>query len=113
MKILKPKFWEKNNNLISLLLSPISFFLQLLIIIKKKLTFEHSFKIPVICIGNIYLGGTGKTPLTIFIAKELRKHNKKPAIIKPIPRTAIKKEAKAKILFLFNFIFFTNNDFYW
>ena len=82
MKILKPKFWEKSNNLISLLLSPISFFLQLLIIIKKKLTFEHSFKIPVICIGNIYLGGTGKTPLTIFIAKELRKHNKKPAIIK-------------------------------
>ena len=82
MKILKPKFWEKNNNLISLLLLPLSFFLQLLIIIKKKLTSEHSFKIPVICIGNIYLGGTGKTPLSILIAKELRKHNKKPAIIK-------------------------------
>ena len=82
MKILKPKFWEKNNNLISLLLFPISIFLQLLIIIKKKFTSEHSFKIPVICIGNIYLGGTGKTPLSILIAKELRKHNKKPAIIK-------------------------------
>jgi len=82
MKILKPKFWEKNNNLISLLLLPVSFFLQLLIIIKKKLTSEHSFKIPVICIGNIYLGGTGKTPLSVLIAKELRKHNKKPAIIK-------------------------------
>ena len=37
MKILKPKFWEKNNNLISLLLFPISFFLQLLITIKKRL----------------------------------------------------------------------------
>ena len=82
MKILKPKFWEKNNNLISLLLLPVSFILQILIIIKKKLTSEHSFKIPVICIGNIYLGGTGKTPLSILIAKELRKHNKKPAIIK-------------------------------
>ena len=82
MKILKPKFWEKNNNLISLLLLPVSFFLQLLIIIKKKLTSEHSFRIPVICIGNIYLGGTGKTPLSVLIAKELKKHNKKPAIIK-------------------------------
>ena len=82
MKILKPKFWERKNNLIALLLLPISFFLQLLIIIKKKLTFEHSFKIPVICIGNIYLGGTGKTPLSILIATELKKHNKKPAIIK-------------------------------
>ena len=82
MKILKPKFWEKNNNLISLLLLPVSFFLQLLIIMKKKLTSEHSFRIPVICIGNIYLGGTGKTPLSVLIAKELKKHNKKPAIIK-------------------------------
>ena len=82
MKILKPKFWEKNNNLISLSLLPISFFLQLLSIIKKKLTSEHSFKIPVICIGNIYLGGTGKTPLSILVAKELRKRDKKPAIIK-------------------------------
>ncbi|MBD1172481.1 tetraacyldisaccharide 4'-kinase [Pelagibacterales bacterium SAG-MED05] len=82
MKILKPKFWEKNNNLISLLLLPVSFFLQLLIIVKKKLTPEHTFKIPVICIGNIYLGGTGKTPLSLLIAKELKKHNKKPAIIK-------------------------------
>jgi len=82
MKILKPKFWEKNNNLISLLLLPVSFFVQLLIIIKKKLTYENSFKIPVICIGNIYLGGTGKTPLSVLIAKELKKHNKKPAIIK-------------------------------
>ena len=82
MKILKPKFWEEKNNPISLLLLPISFFLQLLIIIKKKLTFKHSFKIPVICIGNIYIGGTGKTPLSIMIAQELIKHKKKPAIIK-------------------------------
>ncbi len=82
MKMLKPDFWDKKNNLISLLLLPISFFIQLLIIIKKKLTLEHSFKIPIICIGNIYLGGTGKTPLSILIAKELKKHNKKPVIIK-------------------------------
>ena len=82
MKIAKPKFWEEKNNPISLLLLPVSFFLQLLIIIKKKLTFKHSFKIPVICIGNIYIGGTGKTPLSIMIAQELIKHKKKPAIIK-------------------------------
>ena len=82
MKILKPKFWEKKNSLISLLLVPISFFLQLLIIIKKKITYTHSFKIPIICVGNIYLGGTGKTPLSILIARELKKLSKKPAIIK-------------------------------
>ena len=31
-----------------------------------------------ICVGNIYIGGTGKTPLTIKIAKNL---NKKKAVI--------------------------------
>ena len=82
MKITKPKFWEKEKNPISLLLLPFSFFLQLLIIIKKIFTFKHSFKIPVICVGNIYVGGTGKTPLSIMIAQELIKHKKKPAIIK-------------------------------
>ncbi len=82
MKILKPKFWESNNILISLLLTPISFLLQLIILIKKKTTYENSFNIPVICVGNIYLGGTGKTPLSILITKELKKNNKRPAIIK-------------------------------
>ena len=82
MKILKPKFWGKKNNLISILLLPISFFLQILSTIKKKITIEHSFKIPIICVGNIYLGGTGKTPASILIANELKKHKKKPAIIK-------------------------------
>jgi len=82
MKIIKPKFWEKKYNLISLLMLPITILLQILFIIKKNLTVEHSFKIPVICVGNIYVGGTGKTPLSITIAKELIKRKKKPAIIK-------------------------------
>ncbi len=82
MKILKPKFWEKKTSLIALLLLPISFFLQILNIIIKKVSFKQSFKIPTICVGNIYIGGTGKTPLCILIAQELRKLGKNPAIIK-------------------------------
>ena len=82
MKITKPKFWQKKNNLVSFLLIPISFILQLLIIIKRRTTYGHSFKIPIVCVGNIYLGGTGKTPLSILIAQELTKHNKKPAVVK-------------------------------
>lgn len=35
---------------------------------------EHSFSIPVICIGNITVGGTGKTPHTEYLIRLLQKH---------------------------------------
>ncbi len=82
MKFLKPKFWSKKNSLISIILLPISYLIQILIIFKRRTTTRETFDIPIICVGNIYLGGTGKTPLSIMIAEELAKNNKKPAIIK-------------------------------
>ena len=82
MKVFKPKFWNKKNNLISFFLLPFSFFLQLLIILKNNITKKEKFSIPIICVGNIYLGGTGKTPLSVKIAEILKKLNKKTAIVK-------------------------------
>ena len=82
MKIFKPKFWHKKNSLISFCLIPLSIIFQFLIIFKKILTKKEKFSIPVICVGNIYLGGTGKTPLCILLAEILKKSNKKVAIIK-------------------------------
>ena len=40
------------------------------------------FNIPIICVGNIYIGGTGKTPTSINIAKELTVLGKKPVILR-------------------------------
>ncbi len=37
--------------------------------------------VPVIIVGNITVGGTGKTPLTIWLAKELRRKGFSPGII--------------------------------
>ena len=82
MKMLKTKFWSKKNSLLSFILFPLSIFLQILIYLKKKITKKRKVSIPVICVGNIYLGGTGKTPLSIEIVKILEKLNKKTAIIK-------------------------------
>lgn len=82
MKISKPKFWDQKKSLISLFLFPISFLFQIFLKIRKITTNQKSFNTPIICVGNIYLGGTGKTPLTIEIAKELEILGKKPAIIK-------------------------------
>ena len=42
---------------------------------------KEKFKIPIICVGNIYIGGTGKTPLSIELLKILKKFYKKPVFI--------------------------------
>ncbi len=76
MNFLKPKFWDKKQiSIFSILLAPIAFFVKLLFFLKRFGTKSHKCSIPVICIGNIYLGGTGKTPLSIetfLILKDLK-----------------------------------------
>ena len=80
--MLKPKFWSKKNSLLSLFLFPFSLLLRLLIMIKNTFINKESFSLPVICVGNIYLGGTGKTPVSIEIVEILKKNNIRTAIIK-------------------------------
>ena len=83
MKILKPAFWESDKILIlPILLLPISLLIQLLGLVGKHLTKVNKCSIPTICIGNIYLGGTGKTPLCIEIFSILKKLNMNPAFIR-------------------------------
>ena len=74
MNFKKPIFWDlKKPNIFSYLLLPFTipviinnFFLN----IQKKYKFS---KIKTVCIGNIYLGGTGKTPLTIKLFNIIKK----------------------------------------
>ncbi len=82
MKIYKPFFWNKPNSFISLILLPITYLVQIFIFLKKRIHKEKKFNIPIICVGNIYIGGTGKTPLSLLLAEELRVLGKKSIIIK-------------------------------
>lgn len=82
MKILKPKFWKKKNSMIGFFLLPFAFFFQVLIILKNIVSKKRRASIPVICVGNIYLGGTGKTPLSLEVVKTLEKFHKKTAIVR-------------------------------
>ena len=74
MNFKKPIFWDlKKPNIFSYLLLPFTipvminnFFLN----IQKKYKFS---KIKTVCVGNIYLGGTGKTPLTIKLFNIIKK----------------------------------------
>ncbi len=82
MMLKKPKFWDNKIGLISTVLFPLTLIFLFVIYLKKIFTKVETFKIPVICVGNIYIGGTGKTPTSIFLAKEIIKSGKKPVILR-------------------------------
>jgi len=77
MYFIKPKFWdEKSYSLLSIILYPASVIYYLALLIKKKFTTTQKFSIPIICIGNIYIGGTGKTSSAIEVFKILNRIKK-------------------------------------
>ena len=83
MSFFKPKFWDKNQvSLFSILLFPIALLIKLLSFFKRSITKTYQCSIPVICVGNIYLGGTGKTPLCIEIFSILKDLNMNPVFIR-------------------------------
>ena len=82
MNINKPKFWDKKISLISIILLPISFFYIFLIFLKKKIVITKNLNLPIICVGNVYVGGTGKTPLSMLLSSELEKAGKRTCIIR-------------------------------
>ena len=71
MRLIKPKFWE-TKNFISFILFPLSVITYLINTI-KKFSIKKNFKIKTICVGNIFVGGTGKTSLAIEINELLSK----------------------------------------
>ena len=75
-KFKKPKFWNNNKpNFLAKLLLPFTLILMInnfILNLKKKVKFSQ---IKSICVGNIYLGGSGKTPLTIKLYNILSNMN--------------------------------------
>ena len=71
MNLKKPDFWNKKNLLayfflpLTLITHTINFF--------KKFSHKKKFAVKTICVGNIFIGGTGKTSLAIAINQILKK----------------------------------------
>ena len=83
MNFKKPKFWDQSSiSFWSTLLLPFSLVFLLTSLIIKIFKTQKKFSIPIICIGNIYVGGTGKTPLTSEIFKILKSSGKNPGFVK-------------------------------
>lgn len=69
-------FWQKKS-LLSILLLPLSF-LYCAIVIMRRFFYQqgwfksYGFAIPIIIVGNITVGGNGKTPMVIWLARFLK-----------------------------------------
>ncbi|MDC3274033.1 tetraacyldisaccharide 4'-kinase [Candidatus Pelagibacter sp.] len=82
MNLKKPKFWDyKYPNIFAYLLLPIAFLLKILNLIKIKSKIKK-LKIKTICVGNIYIGGTGKTSLSIKLNEIFNKKKIKSCFVK-------------------------------
>ena len=81
MNLKKPKFWDyKKPNIYAYLLYPLAILIKFLSYLKKDT--KQRVEIKTICVGNIYLGGTGKTSLCIKINKILQRNKIKSCFIK-------------------------------
>ncbi len=78
-------FWYSHNT-ISQLLRPLSGLYKGIaatrkFLYQKNILSSQAFPVPIIVVGNISVGGTGKTPLTIYLAELLRQQGFVPGIV--------------------------------
>ncbi len=48
---------------------------------RKGLLHSHQADVPVVCVGNLSTGGTGKTPMVAWVVRRLQQQGRKPAIL--------------------------------
>ena len=93
MKFYKPKFWDyKKPNLFAYLLLPLTFPLLINNLLRNIIKPKKISNVTKICIGNIYIGGTGKTPLAIKLNNLLNYENMKSVIVKKFYKNQIDEQ---------------------
>ncbi len=82
--MLFPKFWlnsKSNPSLLTYILYPISIIWLVLGKLHQKCTPSKKCPIPIICVGNITIGGNGKTPTALKLRSLLQNLGYKPHIL--------------------------------
>ena len=77
-----PKFWYlKRDSFQSNVLYPFSLIFRLGTKIRNFVSKEKKSKLPIICVGNIVIGGAGKTPVALKIGNMLREGGYNPHFV--------------------------------
>jgi tetraacyldisaccharide 4'-kinase len=80
MFLLAPKFWQKKT-MLSIALQPLAWIYECVSLWIEKQTRTHKVSVPVICVGNLVMGGAGKTPTVLALVDILKKMNHSPHIL--------------------------------
>lgn len=80
IKLVYPKFWSKYG-VIPFVLTPFSWLYILLGYLRRCFVKSHKFNAFTICVGNMSVGGTGKTQVVSWLAEKLKKQNIKFLIV--------------------------------
>ncbi|MDU7693018.1 MAG: tetraacyldisaccharide 4'-kinase [Helicobacter sp.] len=80
-KFFERYFYAPNliHKFIAFLLLPLSFIYFIITMLRRKFSIYHDFNLPLISVGNLVLGGSGKTPISQALAQHFI--DKKPAIV--------------------------------
>ena len=77
-----PRFWfKKRATVASVLLAPLGWIYAYGTARRLSVGLRERLAVAVICVGNINLGGTGKTPTVIALIEMLNELGKKPVVI--------------------------------
>ncbi|MBT8420396.1 MAG: tetraacyldisaccharide 4'-kinase [Gammaproteobacteria bacterium] len=81
-----PAAWYKTHHPLGYALAPLSWLFRAAVSVRRfayrhHLATVHHPGIPLVVVGNITTGGTGKTPLVIWLAKFLQEQGLRPAIV--------------------------------
>lgn len=75
-----PEFWQ-SDNVLARLLGPVGHIVGAVATRRVARAKPLRVDVPVICVGNLSVGGTGKTPIATSIAAQLRSMGKTPAVL--------------------------------
>lgn len=76
-----PQFWYRPASLLAQFMAPLGYIYFAGSVVRSLLARRYKASIPMICVGNVVAGGSGKTPTALALAALLQKNGKKPAFV--------------------------------